>query len=92
MAAPFGGHPTLARYIEWARGEGCTAQSGIRSDEEGRVQSLTRIVTADKKKWVIVVGVGHQEHLAPTMVGYLDRRLGLTSPFASMPGMDADQG
>lgn len=91
MAHPFGGHPTLASYIEWARAQGCIARSGIRSDEDGRVHTLTQLLRADKKAWVTVVGLRHDEHLAPTMVGYLDRRLGLTSPFAAMPGPDPDE-
>lgn len=84
MAAfPFGGHPTLADYIAWAREDGCRAQSGVSSDEDGMVHTLTRIVSDDCRH-VVVVGVDQTERLAPTMVAYLDRRLGLQSPFSSL--------
>ena len=83
-AHPFGGHPTLARYIAWARTEGCEAQSGLIQDPDGGMVEYTKI-TAPNGKWVIEVGTTANERLAPTTVGRLDRRLGLKSPFASMP-------
>jgi hypothetical protein len=82
-AHPFGGHPTLARYIEWARENHCDCQSGYGTDEDGRTQPLIRIV-APSKKWVILTGVRQTDYLVPSIVGYLDRRLGLVSPFFSV--------
>jgi len=81
MAAPFGGHPTFARYLEWAREQGCTYHSGV---DTKRSISLTRIV-APSGKWVIEAGTQVGDYLTPTTVGRLDRRLGLTSPWFSLP-------
>lgn len=84
MAFPFGGHPTLAMYIAWAREKhGCKALSGFAADADGQTHTVTQITTTDGKS-VVVVGTKQTEHLAPTMVGYLDRRLGLNSPWFSI--------
>lgn len=45
---------------------------------------MTKIVSPDGNRWVIEV-TPQAEHLPPTRVGYLDRRLGLQSPFPSLP-------
>lgn len=79
MAAQFGNHPTLTEYIAWACGQGCTTNSGVSG-----TTSLLKITSPDGSRWVHVVGVLHGEHLAPGMVGQLDRRLGLKSPFSSI--------
>jgi hypothetical protein len=91
-AFPFGGHPTLAAYIDWARQQGSRARSGVKSDEDGMVHSLTQIICDNTRKWVTVVGIQQNEHLVATMIGYLDRRLGLKSPFAAIddPSMDPE--
>jgi hypothetical protein len=80
-AFPFGGHPTFAQYLDWARSEGCKVQTGV--DTEQSIL-LTKIV-APSGKWVIEVGTLPHEHLAPTTVGRLDRRLGLISPWFGAP-------
>jgi hypothetical protein len=82
-AAPFGGHPTLAEYAEWARQQGCIIEQGL-NIKGGRAISVTKIV-APSGKWVIEVGTQHDDYLVPTTVNRLDRRLGLRSPFPSMP-------
>jgi hypothetical protein len=94
VAFPFGGHPSFAQYIQWAvEQEKCEVRSGIVNDEKGRPHSVTQII-APSKKWVTVVGTQHSEYLVPTMIAYLDRRLGIKSPFFSLdfPEMDPDQG
>jgi hypothetical protein len=83
MAFPFGGHPQLAQYLHWAREQGCTIQSGYASDRKGKTHTVTKIETPGGKK-AVVVGVAQTEYLVPTMVGYLDRRLGLNSPWFSL--------
>ena len=84
MAAPFGGHPQLASYIDWLkqthRG---TAQSGYATDPKGQSHSLLKLSLPSGKS-VVVVGISQSEYLAPSMVGYLDRRLGVKSPWFSV--------
>ena len=83
MAHPFGGHPTLAAYIDWIRSQGGSASSGM-SNVRGRMHSLTKIIAANGNH-VIVIGTRQDERLVPTMVGYLDRRLDVKSPWVSLP-------
>lgn len=87
---PFGGHPTLAQYCVWAESEGCTTVQGVGLGDDGRPYSITKIISPDKKRWVIEAGTQHKEYLVPTTVERLDRRLGLKSPFFSLPEPDAD--
>jgi hypothetical protein len=82
MAFPFGGQPTLAQYMHWIRECGGSAQSGISQVGE-RMQTLTKI-TADNGNVVIIAGIKQTEHLVASMVGYLDRRLGVKSPWISL--------
>ncbi len=84
MAGPFGGHPTLASYLHWIRECGGYANSGYASDKNGRVQSMTKITTAEGNS-VVVAGIQQHERLEPTMVAYLDRRLLVKSPWRSLP-------
>lgn len=85
MAAyPFGGHPLFAQYIAWAIEQGCSVQSGIITDSRGRPHAITRIVAPDGN-WVIEA-TDQKEYLAPSAVSRLDRRLGLKSTFAGLPG------
>jgi hypothetical protein len=84
MAAPFGGHPQLASYIDWLRqNHSGTAQSGYAPDPKGQSHSLLKLSVPGGKS-VVLVGVSQHEHLAPSMVGYLDRRLGVKSPWFSV--------
>lgn len=83
MAAPFGGHPTLAHYIVWLREQGGRVESGFATDSKGKMHVVTKL-TADNGKVVIVTGVKQEERLVPTMIGYLNRRLGLTSPWMAI--------
>lgn len=84
MAFPFGGHPRLADYILQAKKDhGATAQSGSASDENGKPHCVTKISLPSGKS-VVVAGVEQTEYLVPSMVGYLDRRLGINSPWFSI--------
>lgn len=80
MPHPFGGHPRFGEYLRWARKQGCKVESGV--DYE-TATGITRIVTADGKRWAIEVGTQHSEHLLPTTIARLDRLLGLESPWFS---------
>ncbi len=84
MAAPFGGHPTLAHYLHWIRDNGGHAECGYKNDRRGRVHALVKVVAANGNA-VIVSGIPQSEHLPPTYVAYLDRRLGVTSPWFTVP-------
>lgn len=84
MSFPFGGHPNLATYIVWLQGthQG-TAQSGYTTDAKGKSHALTKLSLPNGKS-VVVVGMSQSEFLAPSMVAFLDRRLGIKSPWFSV--------
>jgi len=52
MAVPFGGHPTLAEYIAWARSQGCSADSGV----DTKQSIIVTKITAPSGKWVVEAG------------------------------------
>jgi hypothetical protein len=81
-AFPFGGHPTFGQYLTWAISQGCKVQVGVDTE---RSIGVTKIVSADGKKWVFQAGTQPGEYLTPTDVGRLDRRLGLLSPWFGAP-------
>jgi hypothetical protein len=81
MAFHFGGHPTLSQYLGWAQTENCTITSGV----DTRTSIGLIKITAPSGNWAIVSGVQLSEFLMPTMIGYLDRRLGLISPWFGLP-------
>lgn len=83
-AFPFGNHPTLGTYIDWLRStHSGSAQSGYSVDPKGRSHLLTRLSIPNGPS-VVVVGLDQNEHLVSSMVGYLDRRLGVRSPWFSV--------
>ena len=80
MTSPFGPSPKLRQYCDWARiEEGCDVKEGIQS-----AKSVIRI-TAPSGRHVSQVGVPDDEPLCHQTVAYLDRRLGLNSPFPKTP-------
>ncbi|SHM40776.1 hypothetical protein [Bradyrhizobium lablabi] len=84
MAAPFGGHPNLATYIVWLKSEHQgLVQSGYSTDGKGKSHALTKLSVPSGAS-VVVVGMSQAEFLVPTMVSYLDRRLGVKSPWFSI--------
>jgi hypothetical protein len=86
MSFPFGGHPTFGRYLAWARdNHSCVSQAGVAADSSGRSHSVTKISKPDGTT-VIISGIAQTEHLTPSMISYLDRRLKLTSPWFSVDG------
>lgn len=88
MAAPFGGHPRLIEYLGWCSAQGCTNSSGY-TTKSGKTITY-QVISCENGKHVVVSGINNNEYLMPTMVAYLDRRLGLDSPFAKIgDGMEA---
>jgi hypothetical protein len=84
MSAPFGGHPNFASYCFWLIQEHQgKAQSGYTTDKKGKSHALTKLSLPNGKS-VVVVGTEQHEFLVPSMVGYLDRRLGVKSPWFSV--------
>ena len=82
MAYPFGGHPRLREYLEWAQQQGCevkhTTKDGV---------SLIKITAPDKGRTVIdVIGddLSLDTFLLPSQVWYYDRNLNLKSPWPSI--------
>lgn len=71
MSTPFGGHPTLGKYMAWASNEGMLCQTG----------PLSVIIKNPNGGHVIIPHAKQAEHLAPSTVAYYDRRLGVDSPF-----------
>ena len=61
--------------------KGCKVQSGV---DTAQSISLTKII-APSGKWAIVAGILPSEMLVPTTIGFLDRRLGLISPWFGLP-------
>ena len=85
MAHPFGAHPKFGEYIDWAEGQGLKVECGYVLAPDGRPHAVTKIVSKDGKRHVIEVGTQHEDHLLPTTIFRLDRRLGVRSPFFSLP-------
>lgn len=86
-AAPFGGHPTFGQYLAWAQSEGCEIKSGIAYNRKKRAHSVT-IIVAPSGRRVVEIGVQVGDFLTPTGLSRLDRRLGIKSPYFSLPGDD----
>lgn len=87
MSFPFGGHPTLIQYCTRARLEfKCSVSLFMAQDDNGAPESITRITSATGKS-VEVVGVQESEHLTPSQVAYLDRRLGINSRFPKLENL-----
>lgn len=89
MAFPFGGHPRLADYIGQARKDhSAVAQSGSAASSEGKSYEVTKISIPKTGRSVVVVGVKQTDKIAPSMVGYLDRRLDISSPWFGIDSGD----
>lgn len=82
MSFPFGGHPTLGKYIQWVRDQGFEAHTGIATDSSGKAHTVTKIFKPGGPS-VVVAGTLQNEYLTPTQVANLDRRLKVKSPFFS---------
>jgi hypothetical protein len=84
MSFPFGGHPTLRQYLDWAITAGCTIARGIWSDHY-LIPHHTLTIDGPNGGWVSIIDPDEGEHLAPSEVSRYDRRLGVSSPFPGSP-------
>jgi hypothetical protein len=81
MAFPFGGHPTFATYIEWLKQtHNGTAQTQITTDAAGKPHPATKLSLPNGNS-VVVAGVGRTEYVAAGTISFIDRRLGVKSPW-----------
>jgi hypothetical protein len=83
MAFPFGGHPTLERYLAMARDSGCVVKTGVAVSSSGQPVS-TFLVENPNGRHLIVDGTLGSEHLTPSTVARYDRILMLNSGFSKV--------
>lgn len=84
MAGPFGGHPTLQRYLNWLCEQGFQYKTGY-VELETMTISLVSVQDADGNLVFNIGDVPMEEHLAPSQVAYFDGVFGVSSPFAKPP-------
>jgi hypothetical protein len=84
VAFPFGGHPTLKRFIEFAVEQGCKTIVFVRATKEGRSYESIRLENPTGGH-VTIPNPAYEEHLEPSMVSHYQRRLGIKTPFAAAP-------
>lgn len=84
MAAPFGGHPTLERFVEWVTENGCFSEIKVRDRTNGQPYRSLEITNPSGGR-VVIANPDMTEHLAPSEVAYLQRRLAIKTPFAATP-------
>lgn len=89
MAHPFGGHPTLDRFVAFAKEQGCKAELFANTTADGRAYSVLRLENPSGS-WVSIVNPELTEYLAPSTVTYYQRRLGIKSHFGAMPEQSTD--
>jgi hypothetical protein len=85
VAVPFGGHPPLRLFLDWAVENGCKAQIRVRNHAVSGQPYRSLEITSSSGGSVALVNPDLDEHLAPSMVSYLQRRLGVKSPFPGLP-------
>lgn len=71
---------TLGQYIAWLKSTGGTSKTGMGADPDIGMVPVTKLI-AESGRHVIYPGADGEEELSPYMVDYLDRRLGVMSPF-----------
>jgi predicted PhzF superfamily epimerase YddE/YHI9 len=84
MAFPFGGHPTLGQFVEWAIQNNCSAEIKVQHRPTGQAYQVLEIRKSNGGS-VAVAEPDLEERLEPSMVTYLQRRLGIKTPFAAQP-------
>lgn len=84
MSFPFGGHPTLRRFVEWLVQLGCTATVFVKTTKNGRSYQVLRILNP-KGGHVEMAEPDFDELMMPTMVSQFQRRLCIRTPFAELP-------
>jgi hypothetical protein len=91
MSHPFGGHPKLGRFVEWAQENGCKAEIKVRERNSSGQPYQALEISAPSGATAVIVDPDMEEHLAPSIVAQLQRRLGLKSPFAATPEMAVEE-
>ena len=84
MAYPFGGHPTLEMFIEYAKGNGCIVTSIGRISKNG-VPYTALVIENTQGGYLTIADPDMSERLTPHMISQYQRRLGLKTPFPSAP-------
>lgn len=84
MSHPFGGHPTLQSFVEWVTDNGCTVEVKVRARKRDGLPYRVLEVTSETSR-VAIVDPNMNERLAPSEIAYLQRRLGIKTPFAATP-------
>ena len=83
MSSPFGGHPTIDRYLLWLReAHGFQYQTGFGKTSLGKKFTCYRVFKEGGPVVHIVDRHGGLP-LEPTYVDYLDRRLGVKSKWGT---------
>lgn len=84
MAGPFGGHPTLERYLNWLREQGFQYRTGY-ADLEERSVLLIMVQNSDGEDVFIIGDTEMDERLTPSQVSYYDSVFGVSSPSSRTP-------
>jgi hypothetical protein len=85
MAAPFGGHPTLTRLVDWLKSAGCRVEVKVRNHSNTGQPYQSLEITSPAGSRAVLVNPNMDEHLSPSMVSYFQRRLGMKTPFPAEP-------
>ena len=84
-AHPFQQGAPLDEYCEWLIGKGGSVEKG-----ENEWGSFKRLIAPNETDWVIVAETEPDEALMPSVVDYLDSRLGISSPWHLRSGDKTD--
>jgi hypothetical protein len=91
MSHPFGGHPTLGRFVEFAQQHGCAADVVVLVSRNGSSHEVLHIKGSAARQRVAIVDPDPNERLAPSTVTYYQRRLGIKSPYPAAPEPSAPE-
>jgi hypothetical protein len=90
-AAPFGGYPRLGSFVAWLEeAVRCKVEIKVRSHSVTGRPYRSLEITAPGGASVAVPNPDMNEPLAPSMVTYLERRLGVQTPFPGEPQQSSD--
>jgi len=89
-AAPFGGHPKLSRLVDWLVSAGCKAEIKSRAHATTGQPYQSLEITGPAGSHVALANPDMNEHMAPSMVSYFQRRLGMKTPFPGEPEQSTD--
>ena len=84
MAFPFGGHPKLADFLEVAKQQKCEWELTTRTSRDKRSYGVL-VIRNEAGARLVIVNPDFEERLAPSVVSNYQRRLGISTRFASMP-------